>query len=113
MKNAANAVVRTLQSNVSVSGRPFPAGNCVSFSGATASVTWDGKNDANATVSNGNYSIQITATDPQLNTASATLHHGRRHARSGRAHPARRARISPASRPSCSRPPRASVRSTP
>jgi flagellar hook assembly protein FlgD/PKD repeat protein len=72
VKNSVNVVVRTLQSHVSISGTPFPTGNCLSFSGNAASVTWDGKNDANVALPIGNYSVQITATDPQLNTSTAT-----------------------------------------
>src|SRR5207249_2926595 len=61
VKNASNTVVRHLESDASVSGTYFSAGYCRSW--FAAPVTWDGKNDANAVVPNGNYSIVIEATD--------------------------------------------------
>ena len=69
VKNASNAIIRTIESNTAIGGAVFTPGLCRYYSGG-ATVTWDGKNDAHNVVVNGNYTIAITATDDQMNTAN-------------------------------------------
>ncbi len=69
VKNAANVVVRTIEIDTSVNGVLFSPGFC--YGSQATSVTWDGTNDANAVVPNGDYSIEIQATDAEQNTDTA------------------------------------------
>ena len=70
VKNAANVTVRTLLNNVAVTGSSF-APNVCWYTGAT--ISWDGRNNANAVVPAGNYTVQFHAVDANTNTSDTSI----------------------------------------
>ena len=68
VKNESGTIVRTLQSNTSVDGTFFATGGC---GYGQQAVSWDGKNNADVVVPDGNYSIVVDARDSDGNTATA------------------------------------------